>query len=407
MIRQARFLSSFPKIDRLDQGGAGDAVFPLDHLSRGQQPFNDLPGASYVMRLDGGLFIPGKTFETMDPARHSREKPVPLPQNYATRRQGAHLILTAEGRLFSESLMRNQLLDPRVIFTGSDSFDVPDPGPLQKIDEEVVFIDLICAHFGHAIVDTPARLWYLLDPALEALRHKRIVAFGSHGVGDWLGGQDRWPGYLNRFLAALGIDPARIEVLTRPTRIARAYIPRRLSPLFAGFGYGPRYIATTQAIGQGLAPNLPGDATGPARVYLSRSRLEGDPRQLPDAGEQRIEAVFASLGFAIVHPETMPLPDQIALLRGASHVAGCVGSHLHLLAMGGRPGVRLFRIAPSYFNTPVDALILRELGGHYRPFIVEATIADGVQRHLAGWPMTPETLTALHRAACDWLAETV
>lgn len=153
---------------------------------------------------------------------------------------------------------------------------------------------------------------------------------------------------------------------------------------------------------------MPEDAKPGAaeRIYLSRSRLTDDPRRLPDDGEARIEAVFSALGFDVIHPQTMPLPEQIALLRGASHVAGCVGSHLHLMAMSARPGVNLFRIAPSYFDTSVDGDILRELHGHYRSFVVEATIPNGLPRFQHGWPMTPDTLTALHRAASDWLAET-
>jgi hypothetical protein len=405
MIRQARFLSSFPRIDRIDDSTYGDAVLVLDHLSRGQQRFNDLPADTYVLRLDNGLFIPGTVLEKLAPAQHSAVPPAPMPADYVGRRPGAHLILTSEDRLFSESLMRNHLLDPRIIHAGHDSFALPEIGTPDIIDDEVVFIDLICAHFGHAIVDTPARLWYLLAPELAALRHKRIVAFGSHGVGSWLGGRDRWPGYLKHFLNAIGINPARIEVLTQPTRIARAYIPRRLSPLFAAFGYGPRYIAAAQTIGAGLTSFDSMGAT-PPRVYLSRARLLNDPRHLPNDGEARIEWIFAALGFAIIHPETLPLPDQIAALRGASHVAGCVGSHLHLMAMGARPGVHLFRIAPSFFDTPVDAHILRELGGHYRPFLVEATLPPGTQRHMSGWPMPPDVLTALHHAASDWLSET-
>lgn len=271
MIRRARVLSSFPRIDKIDADGHGDALLVLDQLSRGQQPFNDLPDTTYVLRLDNALFIPGTVLNNVPPAHHSTVTPVPLPKPYLTPRPGAHLILTADGCLFSESLMRNRLLDPRVIHAGDDRFALPDTGTPKVIDDEVVFIDLICAHFGHAIVDTPARLWYLLCPELAVLRQKRIVAFGSHGVGSRLIGQNSWPDYLKLFLRAVGIDPARIEVLTEPTRIARAHIPRRLSPLFADFGMARATSPLRRPSARVLCPRMP----SPARLRGSISAVRG------------------------------------------------------------------------------------------------------------------------------------
>ncbi len=61
------------------------------------------------------------------------------------------------------------------------------------------------------------------------------------------------------------------------------------------------------------------------RVYVSRAGVRD--RRLVNEGE--IEALFASYGFAIVRPETLPIEDQVGLFGGARMLAGLGGSAMH------------------------------------------------------------------------------
>jgi capsular polysaccharide biosynthesis protein len=96
----------------------------------------------------------------------------------------------------------------------------------------------------------------------------------------------------------------------------------RTSPLFA------RAVRTLAArITARHAMSTAADSPCPTRVFLSRARSGREARALRNRA--RIEAMAAEAGFAIVHPEHMPLIDQVRLFAGASHIMGEYGSALH------------------------------------------------------------------------------
>ncbi len=80
-------------------------------------------------------------------------------------------------------------------------------------------------------------------------------------------------------------------------------------------------------------------------IYLSRSSFHGGNAgarraRTDQARDARLDAIFAEAGFRIVHPETLPIGQQIEMVRGAQVLAGLSGSALHLSAFA-EPGTRV------------------------------------------------------------------
>jgi hypothetical protein len=90
-----------------------------------------------------------------------------------------------------------------------------------------------------------------------------------------------------------------------------------------------------------------GAMPGPRRIYVSR---EGTRHRRP-RNEAEVRERVAARGFAIVHPEAMPVADQIRLFRGAEIALGVHGSGLANAAFM-RPGGTLLEIAPARRATP-------------------------------------------------------
>lgn len=65
------------------------------------------------------------------------------------------------------------------------------------------------------------------------------------------------------------------------------------------------------------------------KVYMSRSKLPTNLRKL--TGEEGIEKSLESKGWRIVHPETLPILEQLSVLKEASVIAGNTSSAFHLL----------------------------------------------------------------------------
>jgi capsular polysaccharide biosynthesis protein len=71
----------------------------------------------------------------------------------------------------------------------------------------------------------------------------------------------------------------------------------------------------------------------PDRIYLSRVNVGG--RKL--ANESSVERIFERFGFTVIHPETLRVETQIALVSNARLIAGPGGSGMFNLAFRGGP----------------------------------------------------------------------
>jgi hypothetical protein len=429
----SRFLSDFEMRDSLLEGASHDYAVLFDDPSfRGKDIFCRTERCPYIVHLSDCTLYPGRTLRV---PREVLATPAPPPFD----RRGGHLIVTRDGRVTCGSVMRDSCLpgDTRILEDGT--WDLPLPDAVDQIDEPVVFAELLCAHFGHALIDTPARLWYRLEPSLESIRRHRLVAFGTHGLGREAGLRtpSEWPGYLTAILGAIGVDPQDILLLRRPTRIRSLLIPKRLSPYGSNYGYSRRYLDVMTAAGDiltpagasgrppwvaggrlssllsrlGLREREAGTAgQGPMRtapmVYLSRSKLDPSQRGLSEGQERLIEDIFRRYGFEIVHPQLLSLAEQIRTVRRASHVAGCVGSQMHLLAFSRNMGKHVLRLAPSYFDPGFDRDILEMGGGSYTGFVVERASPERSERSTLPWRLTPDELSGLRQKVEDWLSAT-
>ena len=71
----------------------------------------------------------------------------------------------------------------------------------------------------------------------------------------------------------------------------------------------------------------PRDAAGSKAILVSRARAGRDGRTMRN--REAIEALAIDAGYALVHPEQLPIAEQVALFRGATRIVGEYGSGLH------------------------------------------------------------------------------
>lgn len=95
----------------------------------------------------------------------------------------------------------------------------------------------------------------------------------------------------------------------------------------------------------------------PRRFFVARSN-----RRRSCTNAEVVEGILAEHGFAILHPEDYPLPDQIALFRQADAVGGWCGSGTFQLALVPEPK-HLIRIGPITYQ-PRNELLIAAVRGH-------------------------------------------
>jgi capsular polysaccharide biosynthesis protein len=195
--------------------------------------------------------------------------------------------------------------------------------------------------FGHVLLETLARFWRPLDYSTydQVVLYPNIQPERLVVVSD----------LTRQALELAGVWAERIRVVERrPMRFDHLDVVQ--SPIRLGRAVDPRLARAFDQIADRVEPmsTLGSDP----RVYLSRRRL-GEEHRLT-TNEDEIEAMMTAEGFVVVHPQELPLRDQVVMARRAKIIAGCDGSALHVAAFA-RPGTKL--LALDSRRTPNQLLL--------------------------------------------------
>lgn len=360
--------SALPRHESLDALLASpvDGIYFLQKQGGRDSPnyLQDCGVAPYVVKLVNPLLIPRRSIQWSLQMlrtvlrRWLGQQMSPLPDGLFYGR--ADLLVTADGHVIADSFSRGIFVHPGIVWKKDQTWEVPISSSEKVCVGRFQFLEIVPGHFGHMLVDMPGRLWHGTEPGMAALTDLPAVGFATHGQRPGLG----VPAVAARILGALGIAPERITIATQPLRLGELIIASCISP-HRRLG-GLRYNRTMAKAGQVLA----GGRIGAARfVFLSRSRLRGGRRPVDHKLAKRIDDLFARHGFFVVHPQDLDLADQIAVVRGASHLAGFIGSQMHLAAFSDQRHLQMLRLCPEDFVTNTDRKILAPLEGKIVNFV--------------------------------------
>ncbi len=225
------------------------------------------------------------------------------------------------GQVVGELLQPNH--DFRSFYGGATPWRLEPEAHLQpaaeKLADTAVFVEAN-PHFGHFLTQAASyanAIGYAQhltpegDPTITVLSKGEIPAWAQALL------QASTPNPL-RFAT---LDPqqrtraARLVVVP-PTWIEWHYVHRDHQRLFRQAAWGWQQ--------QGLGRS---DASGGDKLYFSRSRVQGGLRH--SLNEEELEEALHHRGFAVVHPQELPLAEVAALVNGASLIAGAMGSAMH------------------------------------------------------------------------------
>lgn len=150
----------------------------------------------------------------------------------------------------------------------------------------------------------------------------------------------------------LGIDPSRVRHYRDLLFCRRAYLPERLVRLRKSVHpLAQEAFSRLRRLGSAV------EIDRPARIFVSRSHI--NRRRL--VNEVQIEAIFERHGFHIIHPESLPIEQQIALFDGAEMIAGLGGSAMHSTVFT-PPETKVLMISSLGWFVSTDVLISQRDG---------------------------------------------
>ncbi|CAO4143896.1 glycosyltransferase family 61 protein [Methylorubrum aminovorans] len=249
-------------------------------------------------------------------------------------------LYTGDGHLIPEAAYRRG--EALHLVGQSERIDI-DGGAIGDAPfDTMIYGGPLLAHYGHLLLTTLARCW-AIDGAMPVLFHALPAV------------QDHEAGHVLELFRYAGLENRSVS-FDRPTRIKRVVVPE--PALYEQHSIWTHYATPMAAIGRAIAPVA---APVPKKVYLSKSRLHSGVTGVE--GEAFVDLKMRQAGFAVVHPESLGLAEQVNLFRKAELIVGTAGSAFHTLALVPHTAARRVVLTLSDFVNSNFLLLDRACGG--------------------------------------------
>lgn len=192
---------------------------------------------------------------------------------------------------------------------------------IEKIDEEVIFGGALVGLFGHLILDSLSRMWYILKNRDDK---RKIVFLLIRKEHSWF-----YP-----FFDLLDIPRERIIILRKPTLYKKVIIPDE--SVHSWYNYTKEYLVPYDYIRSKIKNS------DIKKIYLTRSKFDETLRKTSVrylCNERYFEKYFENKGYKIIEPEEYSVEDQISMISSAENIVSTLGTLSHF-ALFCKPGVK-------------------------------------------------------------------
>ncbi len=180
-------------------------------------------------------------------------------------------------------------------------------------DRTVVYCGYLEEHWGHFLIDSIVRLWYIIENNPKVDKYVFAVASGK---------VTHLSGNIKDFFDLLGLSN-KLEFINKPTKFSRIIIPEVSfqAGVFVSSHYRNIFNVVTDNVR--LSTNIPSSE----RIFLSRSRFKKARRT--EAGIDMLDNFFEKNGYKIIFPELLSLSELICYLQNANECACASGTLPH------------------------------------------------------------------------------
>lgn len=238
-------------------------------------------------------------------------------------------------------------------------------------DEDYVYAGRFNPHFGHFLVETLPRLWWLVR---EPIGRRKILMHAGTDFG-WM---HHFP-FACKIWKALGLSADNLVTFGHPVRVKRLTIPhvslRQQAFAHSVFGELGRLIGDRITAGLGQEPH-------PRPGYLSKTQLTQAVGRL--ANESVLENRLAAEGIDIIHPDKLDFAEQVHLFQTRPCILGTAGSAFHTCLFSRQQPRLILLEARAWVNT--NFTLIEHLSGsvaehYYQPGLCDLGPTETVQSY--------------------------
>ena len=184
---------------------------------------------------------------------------------------------------------------------------------VENVSEPVIYFGMLVNIWGHCLTDNIKRLWFFFSNSYQRYFKKYPIVYVP-----------MWYGIIPNFaklLEVMGFNVNNLRPITKPTKFPLVIMPD--ASLFpdggGGLSYTNEYVETIERARNFAQKNF--SSLDKKKFYFFHGRNQ--------IGEERIAQYLETKGYETIHPERLPLEEQLNILANCESFASNVGSIAH------------------------------------------------------------------------------
>jgi hypothetical protein len=202
-------------------------------------------------------------------------------------------------------------------------------------DESVIYCGGCHLHWGHFLIETVQRLWYVI----QKNRKLKIVFAAYEQYRNY-----KFKENFSRFFNLLDIPNEQIEIIYEPTTFKSVIVPEQ--SMRPGEWCTKEYEKIFEYISRSV-DNLNLKLEQYDKIYFSRTMFGIASKR--EIGEKAIESAFEINGFKIMYPEQLKLEELVYYMHTVKTVACISGTLSHNILFSGNNSINWINLNKSHF----------------------------------------------------------
>ena len=230
-----------------------------------------------------------------------------------------------------------------------------------KSDETVVFGGVFYHHFGIMLLLSLTRFWWIVKNRKLPYRIAFLLEPGNSADAE---------NHLKRIIDLLHIPMEQYLIVDKPTEFSKVIIPDE-TLISADEAVNIKYMDIYHYIRDSIISEY--GYCDVKKLYLSRSRYIKFNNKCDGINEEYYENFYKKRGFTILHPEEMPLEEQIRYIASADEIVSTYGTLSHMASLFMKENSsQIMLLRTQYIDNwfPIQATLLNMKAIDW--FIVEA-----------------------------------
>lgn len=257
-------------------------------------------------------------------------------------------VVSSEKKFVAGLLRHHEIADFGPSCNGSYPFD---ENQVTECKESVIFGGVLMPHFGHFLIESLSRLWYVIQNR-DILDNHKIVFVFSYG---------QVPSFAYDFLDLLEIPLDRVIFLNEITKFNEIIVPDQS-------GYSVHYVHKEYLlVYDEMVCNSHKKYSGITynKIYLSRSKCRSGYKLI---GEDYFENFFSKHGFKILYPDEMSMLEKVFLISSADEIVTTCGTIAHY-SLFAKKNCKFVILERNFNECPISQVIFNTIKGYDYYFV--------------------------------------